>query len=94
MVFENIEINFQFAKALQLMEDTEHHIFVTGRAGTGKSTLLEQYGIVTAQRHRALADVEGVLSLLARENSLAETHLPRCSVNARSLGSEDFRVWL
>lgn len=32
-----------FARALDMMEKTNHHIFVTGRAGTGKSTLLSLF---------------------------------------------------
>ena len=35
-----IEINPEFQKALDLMEDSRRHVFITGRAGTGKSTLL------------------------------------------------------
>jgi len=35
-----IEINPEFQKALALMEDSHRHVFITGRAGTGKSTLL------------------------------------------------------
>ena len=35
-----IEINPQFKKALQLFKNGKEHVFVTGSAGTGKSTLL------------------------------------------------------
>jgi len=35
-----IEINPEFQKALDLMEDSHRHVFITGRAGTGKSSLL------------------------------------------------------
>ena len=38
-----IELNPQFKKALRLMEETGKNIFVTGRAGTGKSTLLTYF---------------------------------------------------
>ena len=37
-----IELNEQFRQALDLMEHTPRSVFVTGRAGTGKSTLLRQ----------------------------------------------------
>lgn len=40
---EKIEINPDFKKALDLMEKTSFNIFVTGRAGTGKSTLLKYF---------------------------------------------------
>jgi ATP-dependent DNA helicase PIF1 len=35
-----IDLNPQFQRALALMEETKQHASVTGRAGTGKSTLL------------------------------------------------------
>ncbi|MBN1283291.1 MAG: AAA family ATPase [Proteobacteria bacterium] len=38
-----IEINEQFAQALKLMEGGRRNLFVTGKAGTGKSTLLSYF---------------------------------------------------
>jgi ABC-type lipoprotein export system ATPase subunit len=40
-----VEIDFNpgFQSALSLMEETEKNIFITGRAGTGKSTLLNYF---------------------------------------------------
>ena len=38
-----IDLNPQFRRALELMEETKQHVFVTGRAGTGKSTLLTYF---------------------------------------------------
>ena len=52
---DDIEINEQFAKALALMERGDRHIFVTGRAGTGKSTLLEYFRATTAKNIVVLA---------------------------------------
>jgi len=40
---ETIEINPQFKSALDLLEKTNKHVFITGRAGTGKSTLLNYF---------------------------------------------------
>jgi ATP-dependent DNA helicase PIF1 len=34
-----IDFNPEFKRALSLMEETNKNIFITGRAGTGKSTL-------------------------------------------------------
>lgn len=39
----NIEFNPEFRRALELMEETDKNIFITGRAGTGKSTLLNYF---------------------------------------------------
>jgi ATP-dependent exoDNAse (exonuclease V) alpha subunit len=38
-----IEINEQFRKALDLLDNTTKNIFITGKAGTGKSTLLKYF---------------------------------------------------
>lgn len=38
-----IELNEQFKRAIELMEKGDKPVFVTGRAGTGKSTLLEYF---------------------------------------------------
>lgn len=50
-----IEINDQFRKALDLIENSDHHIFITGRAGTGKSTLLNHARSVTKKKMAILA---------------------------------------
>jgi hypothetical protein len=39
----SIEINDQFRRALDILENTDKSIFITGKAGTGKSTLLSYY---------------------------------------------------
>jgi len=39
----DIDLNPEFRRALDLMENTNRHVFVTGRAGTGKSTLLTYF---------------------------------------------------
>ncbi|PKN51193.1 MAG: AAA family ATPase [Deltaproteobacteria bacterium HGW-Deltaproteobacteria-13] len=38
-----IDFNPEFQGALSLIENTDKHIFITGRAGTGKSTLLNYF---------------------------------------------------
>jgi ATP-dependent exoDNAse (exonuclease V) alpha subunit len=38
-----VDLNEAFQEALHLMENTTKHVFVTGRAGTGKSTLLNHF---------------------------------------------------
>ncbi len=52
---KGIEINLQFAEALRLMEETGNNIFITGRAGTGKSTLLEYFRSITRKKIVVLA---------------------------------------
>lgn len=52
---ETIEMNPRFAEALRLMEETDQNIFITGRAGTGKSTLLEYFRSITKKNVVVLA---------------------------------------
>ncbi len=44
-----IVLTEEFNKVLDLMENTQEHIFLTGRAGTGKSTLLKYFLAHTAK---------------------------------------------
>jgi ATP-dependent exoDNAse (exonuclease V) alpha subunit len=58
----SIEINNQFRRALEVMENTDNNVFVTGRAGTGKSTLLEYFRKITKKNVVVLAPT-GVAAL-------------------------------
>jgi len=58
----SIELNEQFKRALDLMEHTSENVFVTGRAGTGKSTLLEYFRRTTQKKVAILAPT-GVAAL-------------------------------
>ncbi len=51
----NIELNEFFRKALDLMENTSKHVFITGKAGTGKSTLLDYFRNHTRKKLVVLA---------------------------------------
>jgi len=57
-----IDINEQFRHALDIMEDSDRSIFITGRAGTGKSTLLNYFRHVTRKKVAVLAPT-GVAAL-------------------------------
>ncbi len=52
---KKIEINEQFKRVLDLMENTDKNVFIKGRAGTGKSTLLEYFRNKTKKRVVVLA---------------------------------------
>ncbi|MBI4655863.1 MAG: AAA family ATPase [Elusimicrobia bacterium] len=58
----SIEINNEFKKALELAENTSKHIFITGKAGTGKSTFLEYFRDNTSKKVVVLAPT-GVAAL-------------------------------
>ncbi len=57
-----IEFNEQFAKALHLLQHGTHNVFVTGKAGTGKSTLLRYFRAHTSKKIVVLAPT-GVAAL-------------------------------
>ncbi len=63
-----IEINELFAKALDLLEKTRQNVFITGKAGTGKSTLLQYFRNNTGKKVVVLAPT-GVAAI----NVLGET---------------------
>ncbi len=50
-----LDLNPQFQQALHLMENTDQKLFITGKAGTGKSTLLEYFCQTTAKSPVVLA---------------------------------------
>lgn len=50
-----IEKNAEFTKALDRMENTHTNLFITGRAGTGKSTLLNYFRSITKKKIVVLA---------------------------------------
>ena len=51
----NIDFNLGFNRALDLMENTRQNVFITGRAGTGKSTLLNYFRRQTKKKIAVLA---------------------------------------
>lgn len=66
---KDIELNEQFQKALEVMERTTENVFVTGKAGTGKSTLLEYFRSVTRKKIVVLAPT-GVAALNVRGQTI------------------------
>ena len=55
IAYKDIEFNEQFAYAYDLLENTTQNIFITGKAGTGKSTLLQYFRDHTSKNVVALA---------------------------------------
>jgi ATP-dependent exoDNAse (exonuclease V) alpha subunit len=50
-----LDFNPQFRAAIELLENRKQNLFITGRAGTGKSTLLNYFQRTTAKSHVVLA---------------------------------------
>jgi len=66
---KTLEINESFQKALDVMEHGTSSVFVTGRAGTGKSTLLEYFREHTKKKIVVLAPT-GVAALNVRGQTI------------------------
>jgi ATP-dependent DNA helicase PIF1 len=64
-----IDLNEQFRQALHIMEDTRKSVFITGRAGTGKSTLLNHFRQTTEKKVAVLAPT-GVAALNVRGQTI------------------------
>lgn len=54
-MIKTVEFNEQFSKALDLMENTDKNVLIVGRAGTGKSTLLNYFRNNTKKKIAVLA---------------------------------------
>src|SRR5208283_2007452 len=55
MNFNELDFNEEFASAFGALENTGEHMFITGKAGTGKSTLLQYFRQKTAKNVAILA---------------------------------------
>lgn len=69
MANKNIELNEQFRRSLDVMENTPKNVFITGRAGTGKSTLLDYFRSITRKKIVVLAPT-GVAALNVRGQTI------------------------
>ncbi|MCL6105803.1 MAG: AAA family ATPase [Actinobacteria bacterium] len=64
-----IDFNAQFSQSLDMMDESGANILVTGRAGTGKSTLLEHFRSVTDKQIAVLAPT-GVAAVNVRGQTI------------------------
>ncbi len=62
MLPQDFELNSDFKSAFEIMENSQTHVFVTGKAGTGKSTLLDYFKINSKKKNVVLAPT-GVAAL-------------------------------
>jgi len=66
---DDFEFNEEFQHAFNLMENTKEHIFITGKAGTGKSTLLQYFRVKTKKSIVVLAPT-GVAAIKIRGQTI------------------------
>ena len=66
---QKLDINPKFKQALQLMKDCQNNLFITGKAGTGKSTLLQYFCQKSKHKPVVLAPT-GVAALNAKGQTI------------------------
>ncbi|MEK7256177.1 MAG: AAA family ATPase, partial [Bacteroidota bacterium] len=64
-----LELNSDFKYALDALEKTDRSLFITGRAGTGKSTLLQLFRKATRKKAVVLAPT-GIAALNVRGQTI------------------------
>ena len=65
----HLDLNPTFSHTFQLMDKTREHLFITGKAGTGKSTLLDYFIQHSAKKAVMLAPT-GVAALNIRGQTI------------------------
>jgi ATP-dependent DNA helicase PIF1 len=88
---ENIEINEKFQQALEILENSHDSVFITGRAGTGKSTLLDYFRNNTGKNVAVLAPT-GVAALNVKGQTIHSFFRFKPNItpdNVRKLHSEN-----
>lgn len=65
----SLDLNPQFIRAYELMEKSDKHLFITGKAGTGKSTLLDYFRKQTKKSCAILAPT-GVAAVNVRGQTI------------------------
>ena len=58
----NIDLTPEFRDALDLLENSQNHLYITGKAGTGKSTLL-RYFRETTKKNVAVVAPTGIAAI-------------------------------
>ncbi|MEM5793068.1 MAG: AAA family ATPase [Candidatus Aenigmatarchaeota archaeon] len=79
-----IEINEKFRECLHLMENTRKNVFITGRAGTGKSTLLNYFRERTKKKAVVLAPT-GVAAINVNGQTIHSFFRLKPDVNLNSI---------
>jgi ATP-dependent exoDNAse (exonuclease V) alpha subunit len=85
-VSDLVSLNSQQNEILQGMEDTLDHLFITGRAGTGKTTLLHEF-VETTAKSVAVCAPTGVAALAVGGQTIHSLlRLPLGIIGDRELG--------
>ena len=86
IVSDLVSLNSQQREILQGMEDTLDHLFITGRAGTGKTTLLHEFVATTAKRVAVCAPTGVAALAIGGQTIHSLLRLPLGIIGDRELG--------
>ncbi|MFH1253368.1 MAG: AAA family ATPase [Candidatus Uhrbacteria bacterium] len=86
-----LDLNPDFSRALELMETTTRPVFITGRAGTGKSTLLRHFRDTTKKKVAVLAPT-GVAALNIEGQTIHSFFLIRPGITLKEARREGKQV--
>ncbi len=95
MDLTKIELNAEFERALDLIEKTDKNVFITGKAGTGKSTLLEYFRSITAKNVVVLAPT-GVAALQVQGETIHSFFGFKPNVtlqNIKKIGTKESKIY-
>jgi len=85
-----LDLNTQFQKAIHLMEESNQHLFITGKAGTGKSTLLDYFCRNTNKMPAVLAPT-GVAALNVKGQTIHNFFNFYIDVTLEKIRNKDIR---
>ena len=88
-----LELNPDFKHALDVLERTSHSLFITGRAGTGKSTLLQLFRSTTRKTTVVLAPT-GIAALNVKGQTIHSFFgFPPRLIQAKDIKKQFNRKW-
>lgn len=86
---QQIEINDEFQQALDIIQNTRRHLFITGKAGTGKSTLLD-YCYENTNKNIIMLAPTGVAALNIKGQTIHRFFGFPVNISAEKISSRQF----
>ncbi len=88
--FQELDFNDEFVAAFKAMEHTTDHVFITGKAGTGKSTLLQYFRHKT-QKSIAVVAPTGVSAIQIQGQTIHSFFQFKPDITPQSVGDIPIR---
>ena len=88
-----MQMNQQFDLAFNFLQNTGTHLFLTGKAGTGKTTFLKKLKEVSPKRMIVVAPT-GVAALTFRRQTKKEIKVTIIPINSAGIRSISSGAWI